>query len=97
MAGSPQHATLAASVVTPIVFDQDYDRIEVVNVDGVAAIYFRVGQTDPGIAATGSYVLPAAISRVELDVTTSGSTEVRLISAGTPKVSVRGVVDTVRG
>lgn len=96
MAGSPQHATLTANTVLPIVFDQDYDRIEIVNVDGAAAVYFRVGQTNPGIAAEGSQVLPAAIGSVEVDVTTSGGTEVRLISAGTPKVSVRGVVDLIR-
>lgn len=90
------HATLSAGIVLPLVFDQDFDRIEVVNVDGAAAVYFRVGQTDPAVAATGSHVLPAAIGSVELDVTTSGPTEVRLISSGTPKVSVRGVIDLTR-
>lgn len=96
MAQSPQHAQLTAGVVLPLTFDQDFDRVEVVNVDGAAAVYFRVGQTDPGVAATGSQVLPAAIGSVEIDVTTAGPTEVRLISAGTPKVSVRGVVEIVR-
>jgi hypothetical protein len=96
VAGSPWHATLSAGVALPVVFEQDYDRIEVVNVDGTAAVYFRVGQTNPGVAAEGSHVLPAAIGSVELDVTTSGPTEVRLISSGTPKVSVRGVINLTR-
>ena len=96
MAGNPQHATLAAGIVTPLVFDQDFQRVEILNVDGAAAVYFKVGQSDPAVAATGSQVLPAAIGSVEVDVTTSGPTEVRLISSGTPKVSVRGVVDLTR-
>ncbi len=96
MATSPWHATLSAGVVLPVVFEQDYERIEVLNVDGAAAVYFRVGQTDPAVAAEGSHVLPAAIGSVELDVTTAGPTEVRLISSGTPKVSVRGVVNLKR-
>ena len=66
-----------------------------VEVTGTAAVYFRVGATDPAVAGTGSYVVPAAVgSRVELDVTTAGATQVRLISSGTPSVSIRGVVDT---
>jgi len=95
MAGSPQHATLVPDEVTTLEFDQGYRRIEVLNVDGSDAVYFRVGQTDPEVGGTGSQVLPAAIGSVELDVTTGGPTEVRLISAGGPQVSVRGIVDVV--
>lgn len=95
-ADSPKHVQLTAGVVAPVIFEQDYDRIEIVNVTGSAAVYFRVGQTDPGVEVTGSNVLPAAIGSVEMDVTTSGGTEVRLISVGTPKVSVRGVIEVIR-
>lgn len=91
MAGSPQHTTLVADTVTTVTFDQDFARIEVVNVDGAAAVYFRIGSTDPVVAATGSHVLPAAICAMEIDVHTSGPTVVKLISPGTPKVSVRGL------
>lgn len=78
---------------TPAVltFDQDFNVIEVVNVDGAAAVYFRVGATNPTVAGEGSHVLPAAICSMELPVYTAGATVVRLVSAGTPKVSVRGV------
>lgn len=93
---SPFHLTLSANLASVVTFEQDYDRIEILNVDGAAAVYFRVGQTDPTVAGTGSQVLPAAIGSIEVDVTTSGPTEVRLISAGTPKVSVRGVVNLTR-
>jgi hypothetical protein len=95
VAGSPQYATLVANQVSTLLFEQGYRRIEVLNVDGTDAVYFRVGQTDPEIGSTGSQVLPAAICALELDVTTAGPTEVRLISAGTPLVSVRGIVDVV--
>lgn len=93
MVASPFHVTLVPDEVTAVEFDQGYRRIEVLNADGSDAVYFRVGQTDPEVDGVGSQILPAAICSVELDVTTAGPTEVRLISAGTPHVSVRGIVD----
>jgi hypothetical protein len=91
MAGSPQHATLVADTVTTMTFDQDFTRIEVVNVDGAAPVYFRIGTTSPTVEGIGSHVLPAAICSVEVDVFTADATVVKLISTGTPKVSVRGL------
>lgn len=92
VAGSPQHVTLAAGgPATTVTFDQDFEQVEVLNVDGAAAVYFRVGATAPTVEGTGSHVLPAAISSVEVPVYTSGPTVVKLISAGAPKVSVRGL------
>lgn len=93
MAGSPQHVTLVASTVTTLTFDQPFDRIEVLNVDGVAAVYFLVdsGATDPVVAATGTGVLPAAVGSVEVEPPSNRNTQVKLISVGTPKVSVRGL------
>jgi hypothetical protein len=49
---SPSHATLVPTEVTTIEFDQGYRRIEVLNVDGSDAVYFRVGQTAPRSAAS---------------------------------------------
>ncbi len=91
MAGTPQHATLVADTPTVMTFDQDFDQIEVLNVDGAAEVYVRVGATNPTVGGTGSDVLPAAINALPIRVYTSGNTVVRLISAGTPKVSVRGI------
>ncbi len=96
MAGSPQHATLVGGVVTTLTFDVDFNRLEFVNVDGADAVYIRTGSTsnpptDPAVAGTGCHVLPAAICAMELDIYTAGATVVKLISAGTPKVSVRGI------
>lgn len=90
-ADSPIHLTLEADTVATATFQQDYRRIEVTNVTGTAAVYFRIGQAEPAVETTGSHVLPPAISSVEVDVHTSGPTVVKLISAGTPKVSVRAL------
>jgi hypothetical protein len=96
MAGSPQHLTLVANTPTTVTFDTNYAAIEVLNVDGAAIIYGTDDGTTPVIAATGTFVLPAAICALELTprddgVAHSGNTTVKLISAGTPKVSVRGL------
>ncbi len=92
MAVSPAHATLVADTVTTITFDANFGRVEVLNVDGAAAVYFRVDGTAPTVAGAGSHVLPAAIGSLEIADQTSGqNTVVKLISAGTPKVSVRGL------
>lgn len=88
---SPRHATLIAATVATVTFEQDYERIEVTNVTGTAAVYFRVGTVDPVIEATGCHVLPGAIGAVEVDVHTSGPTVVKLISSGTPKISIRAL------
>lgn len=91
MAASPQHATLVADTVTTLTFDQDFDQVEVLNVDGAAEVYFTVGTTAPTVGGTGCQVLPAAIGVLEFPVATTGATVVKLISSGTPKVSVRGL------
>lgn len=91
MAGSPQHATLVATVVTTLTFDQDFAAVEVLNVDGASAVYFSVNGSTPTVAGTGFYCLPAAISSVEQLVPSYGATVVKLISAGTPSVAVTGL------
>lgn len=93
MAGSPQHATLAAGVVTTLTFDTSFELIEVLNLDGGAEVYGLVdsGATDPAIGATGTFVLPAAVGFLELEPPTNKNTTVKLISSGTPRVSVRGI------
>lgn len=89
---SPQHVTLVASVVTTVSFPGAGapSRVEVLNVDGAAEIYVSVDGTNPTVGGDGYWVLPAAIGSLEVDPHTpaSGSATVKLISAGTPKVSV---------
>lgn len=89
MAGSPQHATLIAATVATLTFDYDAGEVEVVNVTGTSEVYVRTDGTDPTVGGTGCDVLPAAIGFVRIKVRTDGPTVVKLISAGTPKVSVK--------
>lgn len=91
MAESPAHAQLVAGAVTTITLDRDYSRVEVTNVDGADAVYFRIGAAAPTVEGDGCEVLPAAIGSLEVDVFTAGKTVVKLISNGAPKVSVRGL------
>ncbi|MER7331674.1 MULTISPECIES: hypothetical protein [unclassified Micromonospora] len=91
MAGSPQHVTLAAGTVTTLTFDEDFAQVEVLNVDGAAAVYFRADGLNPTVGGVGSHVIPAVIGGLIVPPKTTGNTVVKLISAGTPQVSVRGL------
>lgn len=90
MAGSPQHATLVANTVAPLTFDYDFGRVEITT-DGAADLYVTTDGTTPSIAGTGSHWLPAGMGSVELPAARGAVTVVKLISPGTPKVSVRGL------
>lgn len=91
------HGTLAAATVRTVELGKNYRSVEVLNVDGVAAVYVNVGSTvnapkDPATAQADADVLPAAISSVEIPSPDNGNTVVKLISAGGPQVSVRGLL-----
>lgn len=90
---NPQHYTLAAATVKTFTLDEDYDQVEVTNVDGAARIYFTIGaDSTPAVATDGSHVVAAvAGSRATIRARTSGDTVVKCISSGTPMVSVRGI------
>lgn len=87
----PQHATLVAATVKTITLAQDANKVNILNVDGAAAVYVTVNGDAPTVGGDGAWVLPAAICDLELSVRGAGDTVVRLISSGTPKISV-GVV-----
>jgi len=89
---NPQHFTLVASTVKTFTLDADYGEVELTNVDGTAAIYFTTDGATPAVATDGSIVLPAAIGRLTVRPRTHGATVVKAISAGTPKISVRGLL-----
>jgi hypothetical protein len=84
----PQHVTLVANTVKTITLDADANRVNILNVDGAAAVYVTVDGTAPTVGGDGAWVLPAAICDLELEVTGPGNTVVKLISSGTPRVSV---------
>jgi hypothetical protein len=88
---SPQTTTLAAGVVKTITFSVNYGIVEVLNATGTSAIYFRTDGVDPTVGGDGCEVVPAAIGSLKVADRGAGApTEVRIISAGTPQVSVRG-------
>jgi hypothetical protein len=80
--------TLTAGQITTVHFPDDVDEIEVLSHDGAAAIYFTVDGADPQVEGRASRVLPAAISSAQVQPPTAGPTVVKLISAGTPRISV---------
>jgi len=88
-ADSPRYATTVADVVSTVTFGQDYEVVEIVNLDGVEASA-RVGATAPEAGATGTEVLPAAIGVLRLPVKTSGPTVVKLLSSSSGRFCVRG-------
>ena len=85
-----RHITLTANTVSTVILDSDYVRVEVVNVDGAAAVYFTVNGAEPTVKGNGTHVLPATIGRLLVDPSGAQSTTVRLISAGAPQVAVSG-------
>lgn len=104
MAAGPLHATLVASTVTTLTLDlpnpvgdvrsfaEVVARVEVLNVDGIAEVYFTTDGSTPTVGGDACHVLPAVVSSVEVKDGTPGPTStVKLISSGTPKVSVRGL------
>lgn len=95
------HGTLVANTVATASVTADSDiqvsnvateqstKVEVLNRDGTAEIYFTVDGTTPTVGGTGCYVLPAAIGAYSVEGV-RGSVTVKLISAGTPAYSVIG-------
>ena len=93
MANPLAPVTLTANTVSTQTVDDGYETIEVLNMTGSAEVYFRVDGTAPTVGGAGCYVLPATIGALEveaLDTHGARAHTVKLISPGTPKVSVRG-------
>lgn len=87
------HATLTANTVDTITLDSDYISVEILSRDGAAEIYATVDTTvTPAVGGTGCDVLPAVIGSLTLDASGYGTpTVVRLVSAGTPAYTVKGL------
>lgn len=83
-----QHATLVANTVTSLTFSTNGAKVEVLNADGAADVYFRTDGVNPTVGGTNCHRLTANVSSYEVADESTGNTNVRLISAGTPQVSV---------
>ncbi len=84
-----RHVTLVADTVTPVQLHINAGRIEVLNRTGTAEVYFTTDNSAPTVGGDNCHVLPAAISALEVPDEINGLAVVKLISSGTPDVSVR--------
>jgi hypothetical protein len=103
MAAGPLHATLTANSVTTLTLDLPdpvgditscatgpVAQVEVLSVAGGAEVYFTTDGSTPTVGGDACYVLPAVVCALTVKDGTAGPTStVKLISAGTPRVSVR--------
>lgn len=81
--------TLAAATVDTVAFAEDIDEVTVISLDGAAAVYFTLDGSTPTVAGANTYVLPAALGAAAFEPRTAGPTVVKLISSGTPTISVQ--------
>lgn len=87
--------TLVASTVSTVTIAAGEDELRVMNVDGAAEVFYRIGSDaedvdDPTVDDLDLDVnhLPAAISFEDFKRASNRPTVVKLISSGTPKVAV---------
>jgi hypothetical protein len=84
-----KHVTLVAATPQTVTLDSVYiKQVEILN-RGSVEVFARTDGTNPAVDGEDSVCIPAA-SFVVLDVDSNSAASVRLISSGTPKVSVRG-------
>jgi hypothetical protein len=92
---STQYVTLVANTVATVTFAVDLALVEVASVDGAAVVYVTTDGTTPAANTTGSDFVAAsagAFTLVKVDSSADNAprqTTVKLISTGTPTVSVR--------
>ena len=82
------NVTLTAGAEDTFTFPDDVTEVEVLSHDGAATIYFTVDGTAATITGRHCRILPAAVSSVTAEPPTAGPTVVRVISSGTPTISV---------
>lgn len=87
-----RHVTLVADAVTTVNLPTNAGRVEVLNRDGTAEVWFTTDGTTPTADGDDAHVVPAAISSVEVSDETSGQTSVvKLLCAAAQRVSVRAL------
>jgi hypothetical protein len=80
---------LTPDTIETVTFTDDVDAVEVLNIDGTAAIYFTVNGRDPVVGGNHCWALPAgAASSLVVDVPTAGRSVVKLVSASRVRFSV---------
>lgn len=80
---------LTASTVETVVFQGGLGKVTVINLDGTGTLYFTTDGTTPTVAGAHCYVMPAVIGALTVPVASNGPNTVKVISSGTPTVSVQ--------
>lgn len=95
---NPQHVVLVADTQVVLTLDSNFAKVEVTVVANPAVVFFNAKDVTIGTVAgavgtmDGNHVLPAALcSKIVADETAGTVSKVRIRSAGTPTVSVRGL------
>lgn len=90
VAARSKYGTLAANTVKTETLDMRYPKVEVVNRDATAEIFFTVDGSSPTVEGDGTYFLLGGQSLLIPVQTSMDPTVVKLISTGTPKYAVSG-------
>lgn len=85
-----RHVTLDADTVETVSISAEVEFIEVLVRTADAAVFFTVDGTDPEVAGNDTYV---ALGVGGLTVRIGAQSTVKMISSGTPDVSVSGYSD----
>jgi hypothetical protein len=83
-----KHVTLVAATPQTVTVDGGFGWIEVVNT-GTGNVYFTVDGSVPTVGGDDTWVAVPGFSSVLENVDRAGTVDVKLISAGTPTVSVQ--------
>ncbi len=87
-----KHVTLVGGVVSTVTLETNAGRIEVLNRDGTAEVWFTTDKTIPVAEADDIHILPQAVTAVEVSDETSGeNSTIKLLCAIAQRVSVRAL------
>lgn len=78
---------LAADVVDTVTFGDNVKAVQIIS-DGAAAVYYTVDGSTPTLGGANCYMIPA-VAAVDERVMNTSSDVVKLISSGTPVLSVQ--------
>ena len=84
--------TLVAATESTVTFDTDLDQVEITNHGGTSPVYYTTDGTPATVAGRNTRLLPAGWNTARVRPYTLGSTTVRFVSAGTPKISITRAV-----
>lgn len=83
--------TLTADAADTVTLEGRVEAIEVVNLNGSAAIYFTTDGSEPEVEGAATHEIPAASGVRVVNIGGKDNVEVKLISDGTPVYSVARV------